>query len=193
MESKSLFTSVTFWGLIVTFLSQALKHWGIQVDEAGLSNDLVSLSGLLVAGYGRFRATQPLHFWKPGASSDLPPDKPAGFVKIDVLAALGALSLAVGCAQFGLAPAKSFDQQVGYAYATVASVRQSAANMLEAGQLKVADAQQVQTLADQARSGLDLARQANASGDTQTAFSRLQLANNVLLQIQQYLQTRQKP
>jgi len=94
------------------------------------------------------------------------------------------------CAQFGVVPAKSFDEQLGYAYTSVASVRESAANALTTGVIKVEDAQQVQTLADQARLGLDSARVAKSTGDTTTAIGRLQLANNILLQLAQYLQTR---
>jgi sensor histidine kinase regulating citrate/malate metabolism len=95
-----------------------------------------------------------------------------------------------GCASLGLTPAKSFDQQLAYGYSTVASVRQSAAQALTTGVIKVEDAKQVQSLADQARSLLDASRGAYSVGDTKTALGRLQLANSVLTQLAVYLQAR---
>lgn len=100
------------------------------------------------------------------------------------------IALLVGCAQLGLAPAKSFDDRVAYAYTSVASVRQSTANALNAGLIKVEDAKQVQALADQARAGLDASRGAWVVGDTKTALGRLELANSVLTQLAVYLQAR---
>jgi hypothetical protein len=85
-------------------------------------------------------------------------------------------------------PAKSFDQQLAYGFAQVAAIRVSAANALNTGTIKVEDAKQVQTLADQARAGLDAARTAQGIGDTKTALGRLQLANAILLQLATYLQ-----
>lgn len=100
------------------------------------------------------------------------------------------IALLAGCAQLGLVPAKSFDQQVAYGYSTVASVRASTATALNSGLIKVEDAKQVQALADQARTGLDGARGAWSVGDTKTAMGRLQLANSVLTQLAVYLQAR---
>lgn len=98
------------------------------------------------------------------------------------------LILLAGCASLGLEPAKTFDQQLAYSYAQVASIRTSAANALTTGVIKVEDAKQVQALADQARAGLDAARAAQGIGDTQTALGRLQLANSILTQLAAYLQ-----
>ena len=95
-----------------------------------------------------------------------------------------------GCTALGLAPAKSFDQQLAYGYSTVASIRQSAANALTTGVIKVEDAEQVQKLADQARAGLDVARGASFKGDMTTAVGQLQLANNVLTQLAVFLQSK---
>ncbi len=65
METKSVFLSLTFWSLAVMLASEAAKRYGIVVDQAGLTNDLVSLAGTGLALYGRFRATQPLHVIPP--------------------------------------------------------------------------------------------------------------------------------
>ncbi len=100
------------------------------------------------------------------------------------------LLLLTACAQLGLAPAKSFDQQVAYGYSTLASVRSTAANALKTKTIDVSDAEQVQALADQARAGLDAARGAWNVGDTQTAMGRLQLANSVLTQLAVFLQSK---
>ncbi len=96
--------------------------------------------------------------------------------------------LLLGCAQMGLAPAKSFDQNVAYGYSTLASVRISAAQALKTGVIEKDDAERVLALSDQARSGLDAARGAWVLGDTQTALGRLQLANSVLTQLAVFLQ-----
>lgn len=100
------------------------------------------------------------------------------------------ISLLAGCASLGLEPAKDFDDQAAYGYATLASVRQSTANALDSGLIKVEDAKQVQALADQARAGLDAARGAWNVGDTKTALGRLELANSILNQLALYLHQR---
>lgn len=102
----------------------------------------------------------------------------------------GFIFLLAGCAQLGLQPAKSFDDRVAYGYSTVTSVRNSTANALNAGLIKVEDAKQVQALADQARAGLDASRGAWVVGDTKTALGRLELANAVLTNLAVYLQQR---
>ena len=59
--SKSFLTSTTFWGIVVSILSQVAKHYGYTLDTDGLTNELVSAAGLGLAMYGRFTAIQPLH------------------------------------------------------------------------------------------------------------------------------------
>jgi hypothetical protein len=93
-----------------------------------------------------------------------------------------------GCAQLGVQPAKSLDEQLAYGYASLATVRTTAANALNTHVISVSDAQHVQTIADECRSALDGGRLAMSTGDTQTALGRIQLANNILLQLAAYLQ-----
>lgn len=107
---------------------------------------------------------------------------------VSAIKGLALILLLAGCASLGLEPAKSFDQQLAYSYAQVTSVRLTAANALNTGVITVDDARQVQTLADQARAGLDGARVAHGVGDTKTALGRLQLANSILTQLAVYLQ-----
>ncbi len=70
-DSKSLFTSVTFWGVVVTLLSQIATRagWHVPVDTTGLVNDLAGLAGVVISIYGRVRATQPVHIIPPASTS----------------------------------------------------------------------------------------------------------------------------
>lgn len=65
METKSVFTSPAFWGLVAAIVSVAGKQFGFTFDEAGLTNDLVALSGMGIMMYDRFKATQSLHVVAP--------------------------------------------------------------------------------------------------------------------------------
>lgn len=82
---------------------------------------------------------------------------------------------------------KTFNDRLAYGYASVAASRNTAAAMLERGRISKSQAVQVQALADQARTGLDLARGTQAKGDTQTAQGQLELALSVLTRLEAYL------
>jgi len=109
---------------------------------------------------------------------------------LSLLFFITAVSFVPGCAQLGLAPAQSLEQQVAYGYTTLASVRSTTADLLTAKVIKVEDAKMVQGMADQARAALDIARSSIAAGIPKDAQSALSLANNVLGQIQTYLAKR---
>jgi hypothetical protein len=100
------------------------------------------------------------------------------------------LLLLTGCAQLGLTPPQTFEQKLAYGYAQVGGVRVSAANALSTGVITVADAKQVQTLADEARAALDASKLASSTGDTTTALGKLTLANGILTQLAAYLNSR---
>lgn len=104
--------------------------------------------------------------------------------------ALLALVLLAACTSIGIQPAKSFDQQLAYAYSSHTAVLDSASNALEAGDITTEDAETVLQLADQSRVLLDSARLAAGAGDVATAEGRLALATNVLEQLLTYLRTR---
>lgn len=53
---KGILQSKTIWGVVVMIVAQILKRNGVEVDEAGLLNDLVSLVGTVLAVYGRVTA-----------------------------------------------------------------------------------------------------------------------------------------
>lgn len=101
-----------------------------------------------------------------------------------------ALLVLAGCAQIGVAPPQSFDQQLAYGYGTITAVRTSAAQALQSQTIQVADAQQVLTATDTARTGLDAAKAASGLGDTTTATGKLTAAMAVLTQVQQFLTTK---
>jgi hypothetical protein len=101
------------------------------------------------------------------------------------------LMLATSCVSME-AP-KSFNDRLAYAYSSVAATRNTTAALLERKRISKADAIQIQALADQARTGLDLSRGTAASGDLATAQGQLQLALDVLTKIEAYLATKGAP
>ena len=106
---------------------------------------------------------------------------------------LSALILAIaltGCAQMGLTPAKSFDQEAAYAEGIVTAVRNSTTASLTAGSIKVSDAQQIEKLAEQADFLIISARSASLSGDTSTALSKLAMATAILTQLQTFVKAK---
>lgn len=107
------------------------------------------------------------------------------------IAAVYVLFLVAACATVGLQPAHSFDERLAYAVSQNAAVRQAAANSLDAGEIKVEDAQYVLKTTDETRTLLDAAKVASGGGDIGTAEGRLALAVSVLSQLQSYLRSKQ--
>lgn len=103
---------------------------------------------------------------------------------------LYALVLAValtGCASLGLVAPQSLDESLATAQAQVSGLEQSAASALSSGTIKLADAQQVLSLGDQASAAIVAARSAETLGDTITAQGKLALATSLLAQLAAYL------
>lgn len=75
-ESKSLFLSKTFWGVVVGVAAELTKKYGITLDQAGLTNDLVALAASAFAVYGRVAATQAVHILSTPAKPGGPDAKP---------------------------------------------------------------------------------------------------------------------
>jgi hypothetical protein len=71
--SKSIFASVTFWGVVIGVVSQLATRYGYQFpgDISGLANDLAGMAGAALSIYGRIRATQPVYVLKPTSQGDL--------------------------------------------------------------------------------------------------------------------------
>lgn len=101
-----------------------------------------------------------------------------------------ALVLVQACSSLGLPTAQTFNERLAVGYGTVTQVRQTATQLVVAKKLGSADAQNVQTQADNARAGLDIARDLSKS-DLPAANNRLQMATQVLTALQSYLASRQ--
>jgi hypothetical protein len=110
--------------------------------------------------------------------------------KFTLFFSVALIAILAGCSSLGLTSAKSVDQSLAYAYGVHTAVVTSATQALKSGSLSVSDAQQVSDLAQQARTLLDAARAASGTGDYSTATAKLQLATNILTQLQTYLNSR---
>jgi hypothetical protein len=95
------------------------------------------------------------------------------------------------CAQLGLAPARSLDDRLAYAYAVHTAVVEVISSAAQTGQLPAIEARQAANLAENSRQLLDAAR-ALEQTDAKGANSRLTLATAVLDQLQTYLRNRGK-
>ena len=60
MDTKGLFASKTFWGMIVMFVAFALNKWfGINLSEEThgiVTDELVNIAGAALIIYGRIKA-----------------------------------------------------------------------------------------------------------------------------------------
>lgn len=101
-------------------------------------------------------------------------------IKWSVLLAL------VGCAQLGLAPATTLDQNLAYAYAGVTTALNTIATATAAGQLSSAKATQANTMVLAVKSTLDLAR-ADETSNATSAQNDLTLATQALTAVQTFL------
>jgi hypothetical protein len=104
-----------------------------------------------------------------------------------------------GCAALGLQPAETFNQKLAYAYGQVTAARSGATSVVNAScpnpaafdsqacKDAVADGKHVQSMADEARKGLDLAKTYAAAGNITAATAQLQLETAALSALQAYL------
>ncbi len=90
------------------------------------------------------------------------------------------------CASLGTAPAKSFDEQLAYAYGVHTAVTNATATALSTGAITVPEATQVEKQIETTRSLLDVAKAAEATNPTQ-AQSDLTLALSGLNALLTYL------
>lgn len=97
--------------------------------------------------------------------------------------------LLTACATVGLPTADTFNQKLAVGYGTVTQLRTSAADLLKAGKITKADAQNIQTQADAARAGLDVAQELSAK-DMAGANNRLVMVTTILTAAQAYLSSR---
>src|SRR5258706_4234801 len=116
---------------------------------------------------------------------------------------LAVLLLALsGCAALGLQTADTFNQKLASAYGQVTAARKGATSVInascptpasyatEACKTAVADGKHIQSMADEARQGLDLAKNYAVAGNLQQANVQLQLESAALSALQAYLLSR---
>lgn len=145
-EGKDLFASRRFWGVVVAVLGPILnQYFGIAgADLEGLTNTIVVLAGALISLWGYVSRRKRIT-----SVAGVPMTQTTKLV-ILVLPLL----VLYGCAT----PAKTTEERLYYAYASLVAVRDSAATLLSAGRISVDEAKKVQAKADDVRCGLDLAR-----------------------------------
>lgn len=102
------------------------------------------------------------------------------------LLAILVISFMPACAQLGVAPATTFNENLAYAYGTVTTIRTTATTALNAKQITADDGQHVLQITDQARTTLDSARIV-AKTDLTGAQGKLNLATGVLAEVQKFL------
>lgn len=95
------------------------------------------------------------------------------------------------CAQLGIVQPDTFNQRLAAGYTSVTAVRQGTATLLSGQKITVVDAQNIQTQADTARAGLDIA-QGLSSTDITSAENRLTVSLTILQGLQTYLTSRSK-
>lgn len=105
------------------------------------------------------------------------------------LAALACIT-AMGCTGLGLTEPKTFRDDYAYALGQVTALRTTAATSLEQRQISIKDAEYVMQVTDQSRAYLDTAKQVYEAGELLKGKTQLEVATSVLLQLQQFLNTR---
>jgi len=91
----------------------------------------------------------------------------------------------VGCSTF--AKPRSMGDSIAYAYGSLAAVRTTATQLLQRNRITLADAEKVQTGANQVRAELDLAASFYDKNDLSTAQSRLDFALKLLIELEALL------
>lgn len=113
-----------------------------------------------------------------------------GFMVSSVLLGLLLVTITIqGCAFLGQPTPETFRERAAVALTTVTTVRQTALTLLQAQKITPDDATSVQGGADQARAGIEVARQIEAT-NPQAAENRLSAAITGLTALQAYLESR---
>lgn len=100
---------------------------------------------------------------------------------------LALLWMAAGCAQLGMPIPQTFNERIATAYASVSAIRDTATVLLQAKKISPDDAQNVQTQADNARAGIEIARKIL---DLESANAKLSSVQAGLVALQAYLATK---
>jgi len=95
------------------------------------------------------------------------------------------------CATLGVPPADTFNKKLAAGYTMTTGARDATATLLSSGKLSASDAQNVQDQLNNARTGLDVARQVYATNPT-AGDAKLDAVVTGLTALQAYLQSRTK-
>lgn len=93
------------------------------------------------------------------------------------------------CSSMGLVSPQTFNEKVAVAYASVTQVRSAATTLVVSKKITKADAQNVQTQADAARAGIDVARTLHKT-DIAAGATKLTTVLQSLEALQAYLQSK---
>lgn len=91
-----------------------------------------------------------------------------------------------GCAILGVPAPQTMNERLSAAYISVTTVRQETLSLLQAGKITATDAKNIETEADNARAGIDIAKQLDLTNPAQ-ASDRLTAAISVLQALETYL------
>jgi len=95
------------------------------------------------------------------------------------------------CIALGVATPQTFNEKLAVGYSTVTASRDATATLLSSGKLSASDAQNVQDQLNNARTGLDVAREVHATNPS-AGDAKLSAVVTGLTALQSYLQSRTK-
>jgi len=99
------------------------------------------------------------------------------------------LVMLTACQTLGVATPQTFNERLAAGYTTVTAARDTTATLLTSGKLSASDAQNTQAQLDNARTGLDLAREIHATNPP-AGDAKLDAIVTGLTALQAYLQSR---
>lgn len=98
-------------------------------------------------------------------------------------------AMLTACATLGVEAPKTFNERLAAAYTMVTAARDTTATLLTSGKVSAAEAQNIQQQLDNARTGLDLARQVHGTSPP-AGDAKLDAIVTGLTALQAYLSTR---
>lgn len=198
MNAIPWYQSRVYIGAVVAIISQIIVLLGKQdvVPVEAISTNVEAafqLIALVATGYAAWKrqraVEQPLTLTKTGAEKF----NQGGFARPLMLAVLLAIAVPIaaylpGCTSIPVQQ-MSIDQRIKAAYDTHTLVTQTVDTALNTHLISSRDAEQYLVLAGNARSVLDSAWALRTS-DISTAEGQLQLANDILIELQKFLISR---
>ena len=95
--------------------------------------------------------------------------------------------LLAACTLFGVEKPETFNQRIAYVYGTQIAVAQQIADKTRSGVISPDDNERYVSIVEDAKAVADGARDAMQVGDTETAEGKLRLAQNILVQVDEFL------